>query len=129
MTAAPSTMDIPSGQESRHTHQETAEEGKRDMTGYSLGDINKMRRDQPFKWEPQLNLSPGDKIAVEVGGKMVTQTVEGVSFDSGGPAIYRQLNRGQRIVRALTPRRWRKSLLIRPARLPSFTISLEIRHR
>lgn len=68
----------------------------------------------------------GDRFAIERGGVMIyTDTVEGIHYSSGAPAIYRNLNLWQWMLRRLTPRRWRKSLLIRPAALPSFTINGE----
>lgn len=66
----------------------------------------------------ETELRPGLKFAVKV-----VDTVESVRYSSGSPAIHRSLNRWQRMVHRMTPRRWRKSLLARPAELPSVTIN------
>lgn len=67
----------------------------------------------------------GSKFSVERGGIVYTDTVESVRYSSGLPAVYRRLNRWQRIVRRLTPPRWRKSLLVREAEASSVTINGE----
>jgi hypothetical protein len=65
----------------------------------------------------------GDHISYEKDGVVRTERVESVSYTSGSPAIYRQLNRWQSLSRMLTPKRWRKSLLVRPAEPASVTIN------
>lgn len=71
---------------------------------------------------PDLHL--GQQIAVQGrDGKLHTTTVTGVRYESGSPAIYRELNTWQRWLRRFTPKRWRKSLLIQAAVPPSVTIS------
>ncbi len=65
----------------------------------------------------------GDYISYDRDGQIVTEQVESWRYESGSPAVYRQLNRWQRFLRRLTPPRWRKSLLVRPATLPTTTIN------
>lgn len=65
----------------------------------------------------------GDQFAIEKDGVILTDTIKSFHCQSGSPAIYRTLNRWQWILRRLTPQRWRKSLLIRPAEPASFTIN------
>jgi hypothetical protein len=65
----------------------------------------------------------GDHISYEKDGEVVTERVESVRYESGSPAIYRQLNWWQRVLRKLTPPRWRKPLLVRAAELPKVTIN------
>lgn len=61
----------------------------------------------------------GDNISYVKDGIVHTERVESISYNSGSPAIYRNLNRWQRLARRLTPSRWRKSLLVRAAEAPS----------
>lgn len=78
-----------------------------------------MYRDFPY-------LRPGDRIAIECGGKLYTDTVQSVSYTSGTPAVWPSPTFWQRLRRAITPRRFRKPLEpIRPARGPEMTISTE----
>ena len=65
----------------------------------------------------------GSKFSVTRNGVIFTDTVRAVHYSSGSPAIYRTLNRWQRMIRRLTPRRWRKTLLIRAAEPASMTIN------
>lgn len=65
----------------------------------------------------------GDHISYEKDGQVVTERVESMRYESGPPAIYRQLNWWQRVLRKLTPPRWRKPLLVRAAVLPKVTIN------
>lgn len=55
---------------------------------------------------PQL----GDPIAVECGGVLYTDTIRSVEVTGAVPTVYPKLSRLQRIVRRLTPARWRKPL-------------------
>jgi hypothetical protein len=65
----------------------------------------------------------GDNISFEKDGVIHTERIESVHYSGGSPAVYRQLNRWQRFVRRLTPQRWRRSLLVRPARPSTITIN------
>lgn len=69
----------------------------------------------------------GDRFSVEKDGVLYTDIIDSVRYTSGSPAIYRDLNRWQSMIRRLTPRRWRKSLLVRAAVLPSVTINSSAR--
>lgn len=60
---------------------------------------------------------------VDSNGVLRTEEVKSVQYSSGSPAVYRRLNRWQRAMRALTPRRWRSSLLVRPAEPAGFVIN------
>jgi hypothetical protein len=68
-------------------------------------------------------MKPGDTISYVVGDKVYTDVVDSVSYRSGSPAVYRALNGRQRLLRWLTPRRWRRSLLLRPAEPPAVTLN------
>jgi hypothetical protein len=68
-------------------------------------------------------MHPGDYISFEKDGAIHTERVESVHYSSGSPAIYKRLNRWQQMVRRFTPRRWRKSLLVRAAEPPSIRIN------
>jgi len=70
-------------------------------------------------------LALGDRFSFYKDGIIYTDRVESVRYDSGSPAVYRRLNRWQRMVRRLTPPRWRKPLLLRSAVLSSITINGE----
>jgi hypothetical protein len=65
----------------------------------------------------------GDNISFEKDGVVYTERVESVSYSGGSPATYRRLNRWQSFLRTLTPPRWRRSLLVRPAEPPTVTIN------
>lgn len=65
----------------------------------------------------------GDHISFERDGILHTERVESVHYSSGSPAVYRRLNRWQRLARRLTPKRWRRSLLVREAEPPVVTIN------
>lgn len=65
----------------------------------------------------------GDAFSFEKDGIIYTERLESVSYGSGTPAIYKRLNRWQSLLRRLTPARWRRSLLMRPAELPTVTIN------
>ncbi|OCB41881.1 hypothetical protein A5677_00470 [Mycobacterium malmoense] len=66
----------------------------------------------------------GDNISYEKDGVIYTERAESVDYTSGSPAIYRRLNRWQRMVRRVTPRRWQKSLLVHEAVPPSVAINV-----
>jgi UDP-N-acetylmuramoylalanine-D-glutamate ligase len=68
-------------------------------------------------------MQPGDYFSYEKDGILHTKRVESVHYNSGSPAIYRNLNRWQSFLHRITPRRWQRPLLIREAELPSFTIT------
>lgn len=63
-----------------------------------------------------LGVVPGSRVAVEVNGKIYYDTVTKVSYQSAQPEIRRTLTLWQSLIRALTPRRHRKSLIVRPSR-------------
>jgi antibiotic biosynthesis monooxygenase (ABM) superfamily enzyme len=65
----------------------------------------------------------GDLISFEKDGIIHTERVESFRYEDGTPAVYRNLNRWQSFARRLTPPRWRRSLLVRPATLPTVTIN------
>lgn len=65
----------------------------------------------------------GDMISFEKDGVIYTERVESVHYQSATPALYQRLNRFRRLIRRLTPARWRKSLLIRPAEPSKVTIN------
>ena len=70
-----------------------------------------------------MKLGLGNRFSFERDGVIYTDIIESVHYSSGSPAVYRRLNHWQRMMRRVTPRRWRKTLLIRPAALPSMTIN------
>lgn len=77
-----------------------------------------MYRDYP-------DLRPGSRVSVEKDGVVYTDTVQSVSYSSPEPEIVRRLSRWERIVRALTPRRFRKSLVVRPFKPASVSVSTD----
>ena len=90
------------------------------ITGFTLGkrySSEDMYRDYP-------DLRPGSKVTVEKDGVRYTDTVQSVAYSSPEPEIVRRLSRWERFVRALTPRRFRKSLVIRSAKPATVTISM-----
>lgn len=89
------------------------------MSEFHLGE--RYTSEDMYRDYPDLKL--GDRFAVERDGVVYTEMVESVRWDGGAPAIYRDLNWWQRIARRLTPRRWRKSLLVDPGWPPSVTIN------
>lgn len=71
------------------------------MSEFTLGErysSEDMYRDYPY-------LKPGDRVAVEIGGVLYTDTIKAAS-----PVVYPTLTPWQRLVRRLTPPRWRKPL-------------------
>lgn len=89
------------------------------MSGFHLAPrytSEDMYRDHP-------HLKTGDRFAFERDGVVYTDTIESVSYSSGSPAVYRDLNRWQWFLRRLTPRRWRRSLLVREAEPAEVTIN------
>lgn len=99
--------------EIQHPNGESAVAG-RNFTLNSRYNSEDFYRDYP-------DLKPGDRIAVQIGDKMYTRIVQNITFHSAEPEIVRRLSRWQRIFRALTPKRLRKSLVIRPYK-PEATI-------
>lgn len=72
-----------------------------------------------------MGIRPGARVAVEIGGVLYTDTVQGITSTSATPAIYPTLTWWQRLRRQLTPARWRKPIQpIRPAKPSSITIEL-----
>jgi len=68
----------------------------------------------------------GDKVSfVGLDGVVRTESVTGWSYMSPRPEIVRQLSRWQRMVRRLTPQRFRKSLVVRPAELAKVTLGFD----
>ncbi|WP_136246215.1 hypothetical protein [Mycobacterium intracellulare] len=57
-----------------------------------------------------MGIRPGARVAVEIGGVLYTDTVQGITSTDAQPAIYPTLTRWQRIKRRLTPSRWRKPI-------------------
>lgn len=68
-------------------------------------------------------MKPGDMISFEKDGVIHTERVKSVRYQSASPAIYRQLNRWQRVLRRITPIRFRTPLLVRPAEPSRVTIN------
>lgn len=64
----------------------------------------------------------GSKIAVEVDGVVHTQTVTGVTYQSPEAEVIRRMSRWERFVRRLTPKWWRRTLLVRPYQPHTFTL-------
>lgn len=77
-----------------------------------------MYRDYP-------DLRPGSRVSVVKDGQVFTDTVQSMTYSSPEPEIIRRLSRWQRIVRRLTPPRFRKSLVIRAAKPASVAISTD----
>lgn len=72
-----------------------------------------------------MGIRPGARVAVEIGGVLYTDTVQGITNTDAQPAIYPTLTRWQRIKRRLTPSRWRKPIKpIREANPASITIEI-----
>jgi uncharacterized protein YbjT (DUF2867 family) len=66
---------------------------------------------------------PGGTIAfVGKDGETRTQTISGVSYQSGQPSRMVPLSRWQQIIRWFTPRRWRKPREYTPPTLPTVTL-------
>jgi hypothetical protein len=72
-----------------------------------------------------MGIAPGDRVSFQKDGVIYTDTVGSITYTSSTPAVYRTLSRRQRILRRLTPRRFRKTLLIRSAQSPTVTVSTE----
>jgi hypothetical protein len=79
-----------------------------------------------------MGIKPGDRIGVKIGDEVVLTDaedepliVQSVRYSSAEPEIVRRLSRWQRMVRALTPRRFRKSLVVREAKPATVTVSTE----
>ena len=72
-----------------------------------------------------MDLSPGSRISfVNKDGEMITEVIDSVRYESGSPAIYAELTWWQRMVRRLTPRRWRKPVpVVRVASTPTMRVS------
>lgn len=61
------------------------------------------------------HLVPGSKMAVQIGDELIEDTVHSWRYTSAKPEIRKHPTGWHRIVRALTPVRWRKPLpIIRP---------------
>lgn len=75
-----------------------------------------------------LGVVPGSRVAIEIDGKLYTETVTKVSYQSAQPEIIRMLTLWQCVIHALTPRRWRKSLIVRPSQPACVTIETEPYH-
>lgn len=61
-----------------------------------------------------VNVGPGDKMAIQVGDQLYTDTIESVRMTSPAYVPRPEPSRWQRIRRAITPRRWRKPLWTPP---------------
>lgn len=71
-----------------------------------------------------MGIKPGSRVAWERDGVFHVDTVESVRASWGSPEIVRQLSWWQRIARRLTPKRFRKSLVIQPAKSPEWTVQV-----
>lgn len=56
------------------------------------------------------DFQPGQKIAVQVGDQLYTDTISSVRYTSPTAAIWPELSWWQQVKRSLTPQRWRKPL-------------------
>lgn len=71
-------------------------------------------------WE---DIRPGSTVAFEKDGVIFTDVVTSVGYTSPEPAVWPELSRWQRVVRRLTPSRFRKPLLpVRAAELAKYTV-------
>lgn len=75
-----------------------------------------MYRDYP-------DLMPGARVTFEKNTVLYTDTVQDITLHSAEPEIIRQLSWWQRAVRRLTPPRYRKSLVIRPYKPETVTVT------
>lgn len=72
------------------------------------------------------NIQPGSQIIYRRGDDEWEATVGSIEYTPATPAVYAEPGRWQRIIRSLTPRRWRKPLpIIRDARPVSIQIITE----
>lgn len=55
-------------------------------------------------------IKPGDTITFKRGGVERTEIVKSIGYQTAQPAVYPTVPLWQRIVRALTPARWRKPI-------------------
>lgn len=75
------------------------------------------------RWTLMGDLAPGSKIAIEKDGVLYQDTISDVRWSSPEPAVWPHLTAGKRLLRRLTPARWRKPLQpIRAAKLAEVTI-------
>ncbi len=58
------------------------------------------------------SIVPGQKIAVQIGDRLIEDTVHTVRYVSAQPEIRQHPTGWRRLLRAVTPRRWRKPLPI-----------------
>lgn len=60
---------------------------------------------------------PGAKIAVQVGDELIEDTVHSVHYRDAQPEVVKHPTGWRKLLRALTPARWRKPLpVVRPYR-------------
>jgi hypothetical protein len=70
-----------------------------------------------------MGIAPGSRVAFEKDGVVFTDTVQSVTYSSAESEIVRRLSWWQRIVRRLTPKRYRKSLVVRPHKPETVTVN------
>ncbi|AIY32478.1 hypothetical protein PBI_MIAZEAL_124 [Mycobacterium phage MiaZeal] len=71
-----------------------------------------------------MNLQSGSQIIYKRGDDEWEAVVDSVEYTSSTPAVYAELTRRQKILRALTPKRWRKPIpIVREARGPEIRIN------
>lgn len=62
------------------------------------------------------HVRPGEKIAIQVGDELVEDTVHTVIYRDARPEILKRPTGWRKLLRQLTPARWRKPLpIVRPA--------------
>lgn len=90
---------------------------------YGSEDMQREWREIEDRWNAAIQ--PGSTIAYQrADGTIFTDTVQSVHYRSAEPAIWPELSWWQRMVRRLTPARWRKPLKpIRPAGLPTVSFT------
>jgi hypothetical protein len=73
------------------------------------------------------HLVPGSQMAVQVGDELIEGTIESVHYTSAKPEIRQHPTGWRRVLRSLTPIRWRKPLPIvrpyQPAGMEVITVS------
>lgn len=69
------------------------------------------------------SIVPGQKIAVQIGDELLEDTVHTVIYKDARPEIRRHPTGWRKLLRRLTPRRWRKPLpVLRPAEPASMEV-------
>lgn len=73
-------------------------------------------------WDYIPDIKPGSKISFKRGDEMWTQAVDSISHSIQPYVAAPELSRRERIVRWLTPRRWRRALPQPSGGMPVVTI-------